>query len=430
MKVWLKRYTLFALIIPICLSLVSIVQPVGAAETPTHCDYQFYSANTIIGYDPCEETCSTGSSVVSGNNKDYAGNPILNEEQLKQIAANQPFYEKAAKKAAIPWQIIAVIHLREFGLKKSGPSNGYGPYQITPSAYPIGPYSDEQFQDATDKAAVFMKAKADGRDLTNPENVKYIFFAYNGTAGSYKTQAKRLGFNDTQADNGDGSPYVVNRLDQKRDASVEPTKSNNTWGQIKQDYGSIVYPANLDYGAYVVYTAITGGLSGGECSTGLAEGGMDLDAAKAFMETYKTAPDSIDYIGGAGRDCSGGPLANCVSFSVYFINKYTDLTGFASGPTGNGVSVAGNVASRNSGVMLGKEPRPYAVFSRGGSGGFGHTGIVLGVDTAANKIIIGEAGCGQSSTWTSAREYPLDKWSDGTYTYAYVDDHLKEGLSQ
>ena len=48
----------------------------------------------------------------------------------------------------------------------------------------------------------------------------------------------------------------MNRADQKRDPTVEPTKSNKTWGQIKKDFSSIEYPANEDYGAFVVYCAI------------------------------------------------------------------------------------------------------------------------------------------------------------------------------
>ena len=87
-------------------------------------------------------------------------------------------------------------------------------------------------------------------------NVKYTFFAYNGIATVYKTQATSLGFSDAQAKNGEGSPYVMNRADAKRDPTVEPTKSNNTWGQIKTDNGSLSYPANTDYGAYVVYCAL------------------------------------------------------------------------------------------------------------------------------------------------------------------------------
>ena len=86
--------------------------------------------------------------------------------------------------------------------------------------------------------------------------MKYGFFAYNGVADVYKDQATKLGFTSAQANNGEGSPYVMNRYDKMRDPTVEPTKSNGTWGQIKTDRGKIIYPANSDYGAYVVYRSL------------------------------------------------------------------------------------------------------------------------------------------------------------------------------
>ena len=75
-------------------------------------------------------------------------------------------------------------------------------------------------------------------------------------ATAYKTQALNLGFTQAQANVGEGSPYVMNRADCARDPTVEPTRSNITWGQIKTDGGSLEYPANNDYGAYIVYCAL------------------------------------------------------------------------------------------------------------------------------------------------------------------------------
>ena len=55
-------------------------------------------------------------------------------------------------------------------------------------------------------------------------------------------------------------------LDEKRD----PTKNGSNWGQVKRDYGPIEYPANKDYGAFVVYL----GLGGGSGSSG---GGASIE---------------------------------------------------------------------------------------------------------------------------------------------------------
>ena len=75
-------------------------------------------------------------------------------------------------------------------------------------------------------------------------------------AAAYKTQAINLGFTSAQANNGEGSPYVMNRADKRRDPTVEPTKSNGTWGQIKTNGGKLSYPANSAHGAFVLFSAL------------------------------------------------------------------------------------------------------------------------------------------------------------------------------
>lgn len=425
----------FTIFISLVLSL-AIIPAYPSSVQAAGCDQDFYSGNDVPFYDPCEQTCSTGTSIVRGNNSDYNGNPILTEAEMTAIEANQSFYESAAQKAGIPWQMIASLHKREFNLKREGPSNGYGPYQITPSVKKIGAYTDAEFQAATDEAALFLKNKAPNRDFSQEDTIKYAFFAYNGTAGVYKDQARALGFNDAQADNGEGSPYVMNRADAKRDTTAEPTKSNGTWGQIKQDYGSISYPANTDYGAFVIFAALGGSSNTGtgnstDCgSTGLVTDGMNQEQADAFMSEYVNGEDSLNYLGGAGRGCIGGPLANCVSFSVYFINKYTNLKGFASGAPGMGYSVAGNAAARNPELETGTTPKPYAIFSHPSPSTTGHTGIVLAVNVEENTILIGEASCSRGLGFTGAHTYALDKYTGNGYTYTYTDGYLKTEMFQ
>lgn len=173
------------------------------------------------------------------------------------------------------------------------------------------------------------------------------------------------------------------------------------------------------------------------CGGNLAAGGMDLETAIAFVEEYKNSPDSINFIGGAGQGCNGGPLSNCVSFSVYFINKYTTFVGFGSdrraGP-GNGSTVASNAIARNPTIESGNSPRPYAIFSTPsgsqmcGDVKCGHTGVILGVDTARQVVIVGEAGCSNALSWDTAREYPLSRFDSPEYTYAYTDGFLKEDI--
>ena len=218
-----------------------------------------YSLNSIMFYQKCP-TATSGGTQICGDNKNYAGEQVFTDEQMKAIEANQPFYEKAASEYGIPWQIIAVIHKREHGLVRSNPDNGQGVYQFYSAErrascvggnFSPGKISDEQFQIQTNCAAEAIKnSYGSGLDLTTDDGVKKMFFKYNGMAQVYIDQAIRLGFTSMQAENGEGSPYVMNRYDAKREPS-------NTWGQIKTDGGSISYPANKDFGAFVYYKAIT-----------------------------------------------------------------------------------------------------------------------------------------------------------------------------
>lgn len=410
-----------------------VVAPVAGAVF----DEAFYSSNDILFFNADDtDTCSVNGGVgfSAKDNLDYAGNTVLTEAQMQTISSNQPIYQEAAQVAGIPWQLLAAMHMRESGLRRVGPSNGYGPYQITPSSQKVGALTDDEFKTATKEAANFMKAKAGGKDLSNPNNVKYVFFAYNGMSDAYKNQAKALGFTDEQANNGEGSPYVMNRSDLKRDPTATPTSKNNTWGQIKVDHGSIAYPANRDYGAFVYYSVLAG-VSSSTCASGanggLTTGGMTKAQAEAFMLVYSSDPNNRQYIGSSSCGCKGGCLRNCTSFSTYFINKYTTIAGFTGSPRGgNGNQIVPNIIARNPNIQHGTVPRPYAIFSNPaysayGPSSAGHTGVILGVDTANNTAIIGEASCSRASI--SVRTYPLSQITDNSsWLYAYSDGYLKD----
>lgn len=163
-------------------------------------------------------------------------------------------------------------------------------------------------------------------------------------------------------------------------------------------------------------------------------GGLTLSQAKNFVNKYKSnQTESLRFTGGASRTCPGGPLANCVSFSTYFINKYTSLGGFTR-QSGNGWEVAQNVAERNPPVTLDHNPEPFSIFSkaRSPSGPDGHTGVVLGVDIKNDKIIIGEAGCGQLPTYgynfIDAKEKSLSDYSQSRFSYAHITNSLNIDL--
>ena len=256
-----KRVILLVLASFLCLPLSVLVSDQASAISASQRKIFNYS---ISYYNDCLTSGSSG--IVAGNNKDYAGNPVFTDEELQKIEELSPFYIKAAEKYDMPWQILAVLHKRESNFYKGGPSNGQGPFQDYDNrgSWPVGDYDDETFQRACDRAAEEFKGKADGRDLNDPDNVKYAFFGYNGRAGVYKQQARNLGFDEEGAENGEGSPYVMNKADAMRDPNVQ--KKNGKWGQIKTDGGGIEYPANQDHGAFVMYVAIGGSNGGGTTS--------------------------------------------------------------------------------------------------------------------------------------------------------------------
>ena len=282
--------------ITICITLVLAVLFAGMSTSAAKAlnntyDQQFYQGNGIYWYRPGDALqCAVpqGSTIQgtgqvttansSNNNRDYLGNPIIPDKQMELIKKFQPIYEQAAKETNIPWQLFAVIHIRESVLADYNPENGQGIYQDYEGAGAIpGEYtrpdgkpgylpsggkavSDKEFLRQTIYAGTIIKQKAGDKfslvQKGDPDAIKDMFFGYNGRAAKYVEQAKNLGFSEDKGY--EGSPYVMNRADAKRDPTVDPTKSNNTWGQVKVDNGPVEYPANGDYGAFVMYAALTG----------------------------------------------------------------------------------------------------------------------------------------------------------------------------
>lgn len=216
-----------------------------------------------------------------GNNQSYDGQKIFSDSELKLIERYRPIYQSAASKFNLPWQLLAVLHRREHSLKKSNPANGQGIYQLysytgggsNANAFlPAGEVSDSEFLRQSEITAELVKNRyGQGLNLNTDDGIKTFFFRYNGTAKVYLAQARDLGFSATEANRGEGSPYVMNRADAKRDP-----KSNSRWGQIKSDGGSIQYPANNEFGAFVMFGALGGSSGISSCSTSIG-GNKDIN---------------------------------------------------------------------------------------------------------------------------------------------------------
>lgn len=386
-----------------------------------------YEAISCVNENEYDDTLECG---LTGENTNYAGDQIFSESELATIEANYPFYKAAADAVGIPWQILAVIHSMEHGLQRDNPSNGQGAYQLysyvqsNGQFLPAGPISDEEFARQSKIAAEVIAAKARGLNLSNDSGVKKLFFLYNGTASAYKNQARAMGYTEEEANNGEGSPYVMNRFDAKRDPTAGAGAP--TWGQIKSDGGGIEYPANSGFGAYVKYLAIAGGCSYGGISADDAnnESGIMGRYRKLASNFIFSNVDNLSHVG-----CVNGVYNNCSAFSAWYINNYT-----------NGSTVTNYQGSEFVSRLLnnfpgeytdgGKVPAVGAIMSSGpysgsAEGWANHTGVVLGIDEANDQIIIGEASCsnGYNSNWPGAHTYSLSKYTNNSSqygpTYAY-----------
>lgn len=171
--------------------------------------------------------------------------------------------------------------------------------------------------------------------------------------------------------------------------------------------------------------SIFAGCDTGDSSTiGLTDGGMSMDDAKALAEQYNDGDaDKVlneAFNGGGPGQCNGSYVENCVSFSWYFMVKYTSYDkGYQAG---NGKDVASAIAH-----SLGKKttdtPAPYSIFSHSNSSAAGHTGVVLGVD--GDRILIGEAAY---CAWPGrARWVDASEWKDGGWEFVDVSDLVTGG---
>lgn len=137
--------------------------------------------------------------------------------------------------------------------------------------------------------------------------------------------------------------------------------------------------------------------SGGGGGT-ISEGGLNEEQAKKFMMNYGGDADgeSRKAIPKLWYSCGGPGGSNCVSFSAFFLNKFTSTP--KNEQLGDGHAVVSTLASR--GVPTGKTPRVGAVFSWSG-GQYGHTGVVLGIH--GDTIIVGHASCGRGNNGMRGR---------------------------
>lgn len=223
--------------------------------------------------------------VTDGGNQNYAGMPVWSEAELSAISENQAIYEEAANEYGFSWQVLAVFHAMETGLRRYNPGNGQGVYQLYSYTKggtnenrfePSVSISDEEFRRQTMIAAEIISSSV--RDLNNPDNVKKLFFKFNGMSSRYIEKALALGFSQEEAENGEGSPYVMNGYDARRDPSS--SEMDPAWaGRYVKDGVYDATSTSTRFGAFVKYSALTGNMYCRDTT----EGGGDGDIVNTAM---------------------------------------------------------------------------------------------------------------------------------------------------
>jgi hypothetical protein len=285
----------------------SLTYAVGGSDS-------FYSANQIEFFNPSDKACVTPSTTAG------FGQVSSNELIKTAVQGAEKFkadYQKAGKDNDVPWELLAAIHYRESGYSDSNPSNGQGLFQFyaerNSGNYPTGPVSRENFLSQLNKLAQSLKGDYSNGEPSlksvslrysgsDPKKVKDVAFSYNGRASVYIQQAKSLGFNpDTEGY--EGSPYVMNLFDDKRD----PAKSPTTWGQIKSDGGGIEYPATNQIGIYTLYAALGGGTS--------SASGSGSCGAPSGSSGSKVIDIAVQELQKKTSGCMSGSAGQCATYT-------------------------------------------------------------------------------------------------------------------
>lgn len=260
------------------LGLLLVLSPVSgvfAAKVINEDTLYYYGLNGIYHYRGDSERCG----VAEGGNQNYAGETVWSEAELSAISENQAIYEEAAGEYDFPWQVLAVLHSMETALKRYNPANGQGVYQLytytgggsNDNAFlPAGPIDETEFRRQTLIAASVVTNMVG--DLNDSDNIKKLFFKFNGMSSKYVEKALNMGFSAEEAANGEGSPYVMNRYDARRDPASGEMDPN--WpGRYVADGVYDPTSTSMVFGAFVKYEALAGNTI---CSDG---GGAIVDTA-------------------------------------------------------------------------------------------------------------------------------------------------------
>ncbi len=252
----------------------------------------------------------------------------------------------------------------------------------------------------------------------NPGSVQIVKDMISTSLGTPKDAA--LHFHEVWEVSADGQ----DGLDRRSNAATEWMGKFGGWTENKaladsilKQAGTTITSANSS-SAQAIRDECAGAKAG---SLTLKDGGLTLEEAQELMALYlREGEDFLQarYPNGRGGPgvCTGGIADNCVSFSTYFMNRYTS---FQQYPGGHGYATASSLAGK-----IGKEttkvPTAYSVASGPGSSSYGHTFVVLGIE--GDQAVIGEAACDTNHRGTRARYMPISELTNGSWEFVDVTD--------
>ena len=187
--------------------------------------------------------------------------------------------------------------------------------------------------------------------------------------------------------------------------------------------------------AQLIYDTILS--SGGSSSTGTNGFSTLEEVEKVIMSAYKDMSSSeLGSAYGLVLPATGDYHHNCVAFSTWFINHYTEIS-YTYPP--NGKDLVRDFYNKNKSkypdLKIDEKPSVYSIASWGRSGPFttagNHTGVVVGINEAEDTLIIAEANW-NNANGTQARNTGRDgtklKLSDAvgpSYEYININKYLK-----
>lgn len=427
------------------LALTTTSQANANTATPVECDIDFYSTNDVLYYNPCADMCSAAPGGGSTGVKIETLRGANNAEKIYNFWIDAGL--TAAQSAGVTGSMKHEGGFSPFRqeMSQSWPGGGWGIAQFTHDPGQRGAIKEYLIKElGAELFNQYYKNEFGGSVQESngyipqgvPTEVNEVFL--KGQLNYLLDHVKGLEPNNVRRD------LYSEHFSKPIDAGVnlfdhlktleKPSESAIAWTYLYEFPGDIKQTSlERAKSAEEIATLFNGGSSAQSCG-GLTSGGMNLEQAKEFMATYKQI-DSGDPNGDAKYLTTACTTLtdNCVTFSAYFVNKFTNLNFGIH----NGAKVVSETLAKNTQLKSGTVPEPYALFGvkKGvtlcdwdGNGTddapCGHTGIILGVDTAKGVVIVGEAAyC--DDNFTAAREYPIDEWSNGEYSYAYLNSYIK-----